>query len=92
MTIYEISYVSDDAPNGYQHEWFTSQAARLRRIIELRRQHAQETAAADGRRERGEGAPYFGHPTYRVDEIDEDTLTFRGTPRQMVLQALRRLA
>jgi hypothetical protein len=87
MKIYEVSFVSESMGDGYQRMYTMSRRAAARRIAELRRQHRQKAAAAQARQDCGDDHPLFR--TYAVDNIHVKELTFRGTPRQMVLEALR---
>lgn len=87
MKIYEIVYEAQAGKDGFAREYFLSKRARLKGIASLKREHAEETVAAQARMDAGEVYPAF--PTYNVDNIMSHDLTITGTCQEMVLWALR---
>jgi hypothetical protein len=87
MRIYEIVFESEGTADGFQRLYYTSKRAMRAGAREIKREHAEETEAAQKRLDSGEQYPAF--PTYRVDRLRLNTLHFKGTCRETVLQALR---
>ena len=90
MRIWELCYYSETGPDGYERHYFTSRRAAADRLAELRRDLAE--AWKKYKAWEAAGGNYYDQPTVPTIELVEADITpldFRGTPRQMVLSALR---
>ena len=89
MTLYEVNYRSDDAPNGIARLFFTSRRAAAQACREIRRDYQDAVKAYEAAVE--SGVEYYSMPVAPgespIPEIED--LKFTGTHREQMLQALR---
>lgn len=89
MTIYEVEYRDCSRGDGYSRQYFTSKRLADKTATEIIREHVCSVAA----RLQAEEIPnnHYNLPADPGEDPDPrvNTLEFTGTPRQMVLWALR---
>lgn len=89
MTIYEVEYRDCSQGDGYGRQYFTSKRGADKTATEIIREHRRRVTA----RNEAEEIPnnYYNWPADPGEDPDPtvNTLKFTGTPRQMVLKALR---
>ena len=90
MTIYEVCYSDAPTGDGFGRMYFTSKAAAKRAAAELIREHRKDTAA----RLAAENDPKVDFYDWPADPGEDPRprihdLHFHGTPKKMVLDALR---
>lgn len=90
MTVYEVCYSDAPQGDGFGRMYFTSKAAAKKAAADLVREHRRATAA----RLAAENDPkvdYYDWPASPGEHPEPkiNDLTFTGSPKQMVLDALR---
>ena len=88
MTVYEVCYTAESAPDGFGRLYLTSKAAAQHAAADIKREHRRQVSA---RLAAEKTADYYDWPALPGEEPRPEVskLTFTGTPLEMIVKALR---